>query len=349
VSNGPGSAVATIWDSTFALGETPASGSGPQLQSSVAGSVSPDGIYFPPCEGEGAAVDNEDDGGGLLWLWGSTFVNYDIGDGVTTEFVDNGGIGWAVANIFSIGICDLGGVWHDMGYNVLVEPDFSLDGGSDQQPCIGSSPAGLTTGLGNHDADVPAGVNVATKTFLGAPVSNGGPTQTALPLPDSPALGLVPYGTVAKMDNRIVVLCPTPDQRGIKSAPGRACDAGAVQVPYGGATPRVEVSALSTSYYGSVLVWGGAAAERAGDSGAPLYEFSGDANGKFGCTTRQVMGYSPFASSSRASCTGPESDFVNYVSGAEWPALTTTGDPVAGPGVDQKLLGTVHRRASATR
>jgi predicted lipoprotein with Yx(FWY)xxD motif len=341
VSNGPRSAVATIWDSTFDLGDPPPSAARPQPQSSLAGSLSPDGIYFPTCEGDGAVVDNADDSGGFLWLWGSTFVNYDIPDGGTTYFIDNGGIGWAAANIFSVGVCDLGGTWHDMGYNVLLEPDFSLSGGSDQEKCVGDSPPGLT-GLGNRDADVPALLSVAPKTFLGPPAGNGGPTQTVLPLRDSPALGVVPYGTVVKMDNRTIVLCPSTDQRGIKSASERACDAGAVQVPYGVAAPRVEVSALSTSYYGSVLVLG-TAGESAGDAGSPLYEFSGDANGKFGCTTRKAVGYSAFAAYSLASCTGPESDFVNYVSGDEWPALTTTGKPVAGPGVDQKLLGTVER------
>ena len=77
--------------------------------------------------------------------------------------------------------------------------------------------------------------------------------------------------------------------------------------------------------------------------GSPVYEFSGDANGDFGCTTRLAIGYAGLSSSSLASCTGPESDFVNHVSDDEWPALTTTGEPVAGPGVDQKLLGTVER------
>jgi predicted lipoprotein with Yx(FWY)xxD motif len=107
-----------------------------------------------------------------------------------------------------------------------------------------------------------------------------------------------------------------------------------------------EVSALPTSTYGEVLIWTGKAAESADGTDAPLYEFSGDANGKFGCTTRLVPsafdiggdGYHPFT------CTGPESDFGG--SGSEtddWPALTTTGTPLAGSGVNQKLLGTVNR------
>jgi predicted lipoprotein with Yx(FWY)xxD motif len=72
--------------------------------------------------------------------------------------------------------------------------------------------------------------------------------------------------------------------------------------------------------------------------------FSGDADGKFGCTTRLVPsafeiaadGYHPFT------CTGPESDFAGSETD-DWPALTATGAPVAGPGVNPKLLGTVDR------
>jgi hypothetical protein len=40
----------------------------------------------------------------------------------------------------------------------------------------------------------------------------------------------------------------------------------------------------------------------------------------------------------RVSCTGPSSDQK-----AEWPAVTTTGAPVAGPGITKSLLGSVVR------
>ena len=135
----------------------------------------PAGIYVPTCEG-GASVDNQ----GSLWLWGSTFVNYDIPDAGILEFIDNSGVGWATADVFSLGICELGGggTWHDMGYNVLVEPDFSTTGGSDQDPCIDDWPAtDVTAGPVVHDADVPAPLNQAPKTFLGLPANNGGPTD----------------------------------------------------------------------------------------------------------------------------------------------------------------------------
>jgi predicted lipoprotein with Yx(FWY)xxD motif len=38
-------------------------------------------------------------------------------------------------------------------------------------------------------------------------------------------------------------------------------------------------------------------------------------------------------------CTGPEND----LGAADWPAFTTTAKPVAGPGVDPRLLGSVYR------
>jgi len=39
----------------------------------------------------------------------------------------------------------------------------------------------------------------------------------------------VPNGATATIDGSAVVLCPTTDQRGVKSAAGKACNAGSVQ------------------------------------------------------------------------------------------------------------------------
>jgi predicted lipoprotein with Yx(FWY)xxD motif len=64
-----------------------------------------------------------------------------------------------------------------------------------------------------------------------------------------------------------------------------------------------------------------------------LYYISSDHGTSYGCTTgvtRTPIG--PIA------CTGPSSDH-----NAEWPAITTSGQPVAGPGVRQSLLGKVYR------
>jgi predicted lipoprotein with Yx(FWY)xxD motif len=67
-------------------------------------------------------------------------------------------------------------------------------------------------------------------------------------------------------------------------------------------------------------------------AGYSLYEF--DRNTPSGCTTSVVT-----VQNMPLSCTGTETD-----KSADWPALTTVGRPLAGTGVDQKLLGTVYRK-----
>jgi predicted lipoprotein with Yx(FWY)xxD motif len=364
VVNGEGvPAVATIWDSTFDDADPSPSGAGPGPQSSVPGSLLPQGIAFPTCGG--GDINNYD---GSLWVWASTFVgttaysNNPSFDGVPSAFIYSSAPAWAVANIFAVGTCGqpvsqsppddgagMGGPWHDMGYNVTFEQaEYSSNY---YLSCIGDDV--------KHDLDVHP--PWAPKVFVGPVADNGGPTKTALPLASDPALRTVPYGTVVKMGNRTIVLCPMTDQREIRSAPGRACDAGAVQVPYGISPIGTEVSALSTSTYGSILVVGadgGESSDGPGQlidastdaAGSSLYEFSGDASGKFGCTTRAVPLYTSAAtpngvvtSLTPTTCTGPEDDFVDGSNTDDWPAFTTASRPVAGSGVAQELLGTVPR------
>jgi predicted lipoprotein with Yx(FWY)xxD motif len=109
------------------------------------------------------------------------------------------------------------------------------------------------------------------------------------------------------------------------------------------ATPKgAIVSILSTSKYGKVLVVGGKAG--VGLGGFPLYEFSGDIDGRLGCGTTKSKGYDTGASVVVAlTCTGPQRDLLDDVSSDDWPALTSKASPVAGPGVKQSLLGTIHR------
>jgi predicted lipoprotein with Yx(FWY)xxD motif len=75
-------------------------------------------------------------------------------------------------------------------------------------------------------------------------------------------------------------------------------------------------------------------------AGYSLYLMTSDQLPHFGCTTA-VLKLGPGVS---LSCTGPSND-----QNAEWPALTTTGSPVAGPGVTQTLLGTVKRPGIGTQ
>jgi predicted lipoprotein with Yx(FWY)xxD motif len=103
---------------------------------------------------------------------------------------------------------------------------------------------------------------------------------------------------------------------------------------------RAEVSILSTTRYGSVLVAGSGRLR-----GFPLYAFSGDADGTIRCGTRHASGYDLGPDANMPlTCTGPESDLINAVKSDDWPAFTTKSTPVAGPGVNPRLLGTVERR-----
>jgi hypothetical protein len=63
----------------------------------------------------------------------------------------------------------------------------------------------------------------STDPLLGPLADNGGPTQSHLPGPPSPAIDAVPPGTTG--------LCPDldTDQRGVARPAGAACDIGAVE------------------------------------------------------------------------------------------------------------------------
>ena len=67
-----------------------------------------------------------------------------------------------------------------------------------------------------------------------------------------------------------------------------------------------------------------------------LYFISSDNPPHYGCTT--VVINLPGAPPG-ATCTGPSND-----QNAEWPAITTNGKPIAGPGVSKRLLGRVYRK-----
>jgi predicted lipoprotein with Yx(FWY)xxD motif len=65
-----------------------------------------------------------------------------------------------------------------------------------------------------------------------------------------------------------------------------------------------------------------------------LYYITSDHGHSFGCTTGVTS--TPIGP---ITCTGPSND-----KNAEWPAITTNGKPVAGPGVSKALLGRVFRK-----
>jgi predicted lipoprotein with Yx(FWY)xxD motif len=92
------------------------------------------------------------------------------------------------------------------------------------------------------------------------------------------------------------------------------------------AVPGTIVSSES-SPYGTVLMAGSGTF-----AGYSLYAFTRNTPSACTTTTVTVMGQP-------LSCAGTETDKT-----ADWPALTTTGKPVAGPGVNKRLLGMVYRK-----
>jgi len=86
------------------------------------------------------------------------------------------------------------------------------------------------------------------------------------------------------------------------------------------------ITAGSTSFGTALEVGSGALA------GHVVYFITSDHGTTFGCTSGTTK--TPFGP---IACTGPTNGK------SEWPAITTTGAPVAGAGVSQKLLGTVKR------
>ena len=147
------------------------------------------------------AIENLSD----LTVWASTFsgnsssaLNLTIQNwnGLTTL--------WAAADIFD-GPCNNNGTWDDEGYNVASD-ETCLNGGSGDVDYNGSLTRWLSP-LGDY----------------------GGPTETMPPLTGAPAIGLVSNSASVTINGSSVALCPTTDQRGEASAPGHACDAGAVQ------------------------------------------------------------------------------------------------------------------------
>ena len=76
--------------------------------------------------------------------------------------------------------------------------------------------------------------------------------------------------------------------------------------------------------------------------GYSLYDITSDHPPSYGCPATAVP--LPPVFPPGFTCTGPSND-----KNAEWPAITTNGAPVAGPGVKASLLGSVYGRASAAR
>jgi predicted lipoprotein with Yx(FWY)xxD motif len=95
------------------------------------------------------------------------------------------------------------------------------------------------------------------------------------------------------------------------------------------ATSKSSVVGVLDGPFGPMLVAGSGPS-----TGTALYFITSDHGNTFGCTTtKQNVGGQPYV------CTGPSTS-----QHADWPAYTTTGAPVAGPGVKQSMLGEVDRK-----
>jgi predicted lipoprotein with Yx(FWY)xxD motif len=98
--------------------------------------------------------------------------------------------------------------------------------------------------------------------------------------------------------------------------------------PASAATPTGTEITVAHTVFGTALVVGSGPF-----AGFSLYMITSDHGHQFGCTATTVQTIAgPFL------CTGPSTD-----KNAEWPAITTKGAPVAGPGVNPALLGSVGR------
>jgi predicted lipoprotein with Yx(FWY)xxD motif len=103
---------------------------------------------------------------------------------------------------------------------------------------------------------------------------------------------------------------------------------GASTVAHHSAARGVEVEA-HTGLYGSYLIVGSGPLK-----GFSLYAITSDTASHFYCNAVPWTG----PGGSTFPCTGPETD-----QNAEWPALTTTAAPIAGPGVNASMLRSVYR------
>lgn len=123
---------------------------------------------------------------------------------------------------------------------------------------------------------------------------------------------------------------PIHARRALLALAAAAGLAAAVALPgaSAGAASSGTVIAAAPGPFGPMLVVGSGRY-----AGYTLYYITSDHGTTYGCTTKRFRG-----KNGALICTGPSND-----RNAEWPAITTAGAPVAGPGVKQSLLGAVQR------
>ncbi|MGO9333042.1 MAG: choice-of-anchor Q domain-containing protein [Acidimicrobiales bacterium] len=159
------------------------------------------GVDSTVINGDGGAIDNADNGGaGTVVVSASTFSGNVATHASGT--VANAGTLFVAGDILKGSCSKSGGKWSDQAYNVAANAT-----------CLDAGTSDVSHGAGR----------------LGPLASRGGPTKTMRPLASNPAVGLVPLNTTVTLNANPVTLCTTTDQRGVPSAVGKACNAGAVQ------------------------------------------------------------------------------------------------------------------------
>jgi predicted lipoprotein with Yx(FWY)xxD motif len=212
--------------------------------------------------------------------------------------------------------------------------DFPVYSYSNDSPwsstCTGSCaivwPAMLTSGHPGVSGGVSPGAVGTLNTPAGTQVSyNGQPLylygdegamKTAAGVPEATGSGnglTFAGGTFS--------LIPVPAAGGQADLPGDTS---------GPVTGTGTVITAASTPFGTALVVGSGPY-----AGYSIYSISSDLGTNFGCTATPAT--LPFGLGTDL-CAG-QSDDTN----AEWPAITTVGAPIAGPGVSQGLLGTVTR------
>jgi hypothetical protein len=240
---GTGSGTLTVTDSTFDSNSATFDGgaidnadTGGGVSAVATGSLTVTGSTFRDNTAgfDGGAIDSGDEGGtGTAVVSDSTFAgNADLEGGGAIDAGDGGGHG-----TLSVTYSTFSGDRNGSGSEELANDEFT-DGTSTLTvvgdllggPCGGS---GYVDGGYNAttDASCVGGAAATTDVVspdvasdLGTLGANGGATDTIEPMPGDQAIGLIPNGTLAG-----TLSCPTVDQRGMSSAPGQTCDAGAVQ------------------------------------------------------------------------------------------------------------------------
>jgi predicted outer membrane repeat protein len=232
-----GTGALTVTRSTFAK-NTAGAGAAIEFATAGAGTATISRSTFDQNQatGNGGAIDASDNGTGVATIVDSTFAKNSAGfDGGAIDNGDNNGMGTVhiLASTFSGNTANHGPAF-DSGDNgpgtgnvVVTGGDVLADlcvhfGALNDQGFNAATSNGCVVAGAPHEKVSPHAAD------LGRLRHNGGPTETIALRATNPAVHLIPAHTTITAGTPFR-LCPTKDQRGVRSKPGK-CDAGAVQL-----------------------------------------------------------------------------------------------------------------------